>query len=161
MTSVTLDGHYDRRLTIDYCQACQAFWFDGMESVQLAPASVLRLFRIVGETAEGARPLRLNDPACPHCHRQLLQTHDQQRQSRFSYRRCPEGHGRLISFPDFLREKDVIKPLSAAQLAELRRSLESVNCSNCGAPVDLVRASVCAHCKSPLALGAFSRWLGA
>jgi len=37
-------------------------------------------------------------------------------------------------------------------LAELRQHLQSVNCSNCGAPIDLAKATVCAHCGSPLSI---------
>jgi len=152
MTTITLEGHYGRPIAIDFCEPCQAFWFDGMESVQLAPTSVLRLFRIVGEAGGGVRAPFSRDAGCPRCHLPLLATHDQQRQSKFEYRRCPDGHGRLISFFNFLREKDFIRPLSAAQLAELRKNLASVNCSNCGAPVDLAKATVCAHCGSPLSI---------
>ena len=72
------------------------------------------------------------------------------RPSGFEYRRCPEEHGRLITFSNFLREKDFIRPMSAAQLDALRKNLQSVNCSNCGAPIDLAKATVCAHCATPL-----------
>ena len=75
-----------------------------------------------------------------------------QRTTRFSYLRCPNGHGRLTTFFDFLREKDFIRPLTAQQLAELRQHVQMVNCSNCGAPVDLTQGSSCAHCGSPLSM---------
>jgi hypothetical protein len=75
-----------------------------------------------------------------------------QRTTRFSYLRCPNGHGRLTTFFDFLREKDFIRPLTAEQLTELRQSVQSVNCSNCGAPIDLAQASACRHCGSPLSM---------
>ena len=152
MTALVLEGHYGRPVPIDYCEKCQAFWFDGHESLQLSPASVLRLFRMVGDAGGRARSALSNAAACPRCHQALLQTHDQQRQSRFEYRRCPEEHGRLITFFNFLREKDFIRPMSSAQLDELRKNLQSVNCSNCGAPIDLAKATVCAHCGSPLSI---------
>lgn len=53
---------------------------------------------------------------------------------------------------DFLKEKDFIRPLTPAQIAELRESLQVVNCSNCGAPIDLAKASDCGHCGSPLSM---------
>ena len=152
MTTLTLNGHYERSVIIDLCQTCQAFWFDGLESLQLEPASVLELFRIVGEASGGVRAPLSADARCPRCDLQLVRTFDQQRQSRFEYRRCPDGHGRLTSFFNFLREKDFIKPLSAAQIEELRRNLRSINCSNCGAPVDLAKDTACAHCRSPLSM---------
>ena len=152
MTALTLKGHYQRSVVVDLCQSCQAFWFDGLESLQLEPASVLELFRIVGEAGGNARAPLSNSVKCPRCAGELVKTFDQQRSSRFEYRRCPEGHGRLTSFYNFLREKDFIKPLSPAQIDELRRNLRSINCSNCGAPVDLAKGAACAHCSSPLSM---------
>jgi hypothetical protein len=70
----------------------------------------------------------------------------------FEYRRCPQGHGRLTSFFNFLREKDFVRPLSAAQLAELRKNVQSVNCSNCGRPSTWCNGSACGHCGSPLSM---------
>ena len=40
----------------------------------------------------------------------------------------------------------------AQQIEELRRNVQVVNCSNCGAPVDLTNGSSCAHCGSPLSM---------
>ena len=139
-------------VTIDLCLPCQVLWFDTHESLQLPPGAVLKLFRLIGEHALAARAPASTSPACPRCGARLLETHDQQRRTRFEYRRCPNDHGRLISFADFLREKDFIRPLSAEQIEELRRNLQVVNCSNCGAPIDLARASSCAHCGSPLSM---------
>ena len=78
--------------------------------------------------------------------------HDMQRSARFEYRGCPDNHGRLITFFNFLREKNFIKPLSPAQMADLRANVQTVNCSNCGAPVDLARGINCSHCSSPLSM---------
>jgi DNA-directed RNA polymerase subunit RPC12/RpoP len=139
-------------VVIDLCEKCQAFWFDDLESLQLEPASVLELFRIVGKAGEGVRAPLSQTAACPRCHRRLLTTHDQQRQTTFEYRRCPEGHGRLITFYSFLREKDFIASLSPAQIEELRQKVRTLNCSNCGAPVDLAKGDACAHCGSRLSL---------
>ena len=51
MVAETLDGHLGRPVTIDLCIACHVFWFDQNESLQLAPRSTLRLFRVIGEHA--------------------------------------------------------------------------------------------------------------
>jgi predicted Zn-ribbon and HTH transcriptional regulator len=151
MNSLTLEGHYQRPVVIDLCESCQAFWFDGMESLQLNAASVLELFRVVGKA--GAVRAQLSDAArCPRCKAELRRTFDQQRASSFEYRRCPADHGRLTTFYNFLREKDFIRPLSAAQIDDLRKNLQSINCSNCGAPVDLAKGTACEHCKSPLSM---------
>ena len=152
MQEHTLDGMLGRPVVIDLCEPCQSFWFDGRESLQLSPAATLALFRIIGERA--ARPqLRDADLAkCPRCKGRLRRTQDMQRNTRFEYFKCPNEHGRLVAFFEFLKEKDFIKPLTARQIAELRQNLQFVNCSNCGAPVDLAATSACAHCRSPLSM---------
>ena len=62
-----------------------------------------------------------------------------QRSTRFEYFRCPHDHGRLTTFFDFLKEKDFVRPLTPPQIAELRKNIQVVNCSNCGAPIDLAK----------------------
>jgi hypothetical protein len=89
---------------------------------------------------------------CPRCRQPLKSTVDRQRATRFSYWRCDADDGRLTTFFDFLREKNFVRPLSADRLAELRRYTPTVNCSACGAPVDLARESACAHCRAPLSM---------
>jgi hypothetical protein len=152
MQQHTLDGLLGRAVVIDLCEPCQSFWFDGRESLQLSPPAVLSLFQIIGERA--ARPqLRNADAAkCPRCKGRLRRTHDMQRATRFEYFKCPNEHGRLISFYEFLKEKDFIKPLTPLQIAELRNNVQMVNCSNCGAPIDLATSAACSHCGSPLSM---------
>jgi hypothetical protein len=152
MASQTLDGHLLTTVVIDLCLECQVFWFDSQESLRLSPGAVLTLFRVIGERALAARPPATSRPACPRCQVRLLPTHDRQRNTPFQYLRCPKDHGRLISFIEFLREKDFIRPLSAQQIADLRQSVPIVNCSNCGAPIDLAKSSACGHCGSPLSM---------
>ena len=152
MSAETLDGHLGTAVAIDLCQPCQMFWFDTRESLKLSPGAVLKLFRIVGEQALAPHGNLIGNPVCPRCSTRLLQTHDRQRNTRFRYLRCPRDHGRLITFFEFLREKDFIKPLSARQIEELRKNVQIVNCSNCGAPVDLAKGDACAHCGSPLSM---------
>lgn len=82
----------------------------------------------------------------------LHDTHDRQRGAPFRYWRCGRGHGRFITFFEFLREKAFIRPLTPAQLAELKAQVRSVNCSNCGAPVDLAAATTCGYCRTPLSM---------
>lgn len=152
MTAHQLGAHMGTSVTIDICLPCQAFWFDGRESLMLTPASTLQLFRIIGEEAAGHRRPLPASVSCPRCALKLRPIEDMQRTTRFRYRRCPRNHGRFITFFDFLREKNFIKPLSAAQLDDLRAHVATVNCSNCGAPVDLAQASACTHCRSPLSM---------
>jgi hypothetical protein len=151
MEPETFDGHLGLPVTIDLCRPCQLFWFDAYENLKLPPAAVLKLFRIIGEQAMTPRAAT-NNPKCPRCGIRLLQTHDQQRNTKFQYLRCPRDHGRLMTFIDFLREKDFIRPLSAPQIEELRQNVQMMNCSNCGAPIDLTKRTDCAHCGSPLSM---------
>jgi len=152
MTALTLDGHLGTKVELDLCAACQVIWFDRLESLRLSPGATLSLFRTIGERKQTSPP-PLGDPLkCPRCDLRLLLTNDRQRNTPFRYRRCAREHGRLITFFDFLREKDFVRPLSARQIADLRASVQSVNCSNCGAPIDLTLASACAHCSTPLSM---------
>ena len=152
MQELTLDGHLARPVAIDLCFECQSFWFDSHESLSLTPGSTLTLFRTIGERAARPRPSGPDLAKCPRCRGRLRRTHDMQRTTRFEYLRCPNRHGRLTTFFDFLREKDFIRPLTARQIAELRESVQSVNCSNCGGAIDLANGSECAHCGSPLSM---------
>jgi hypothetical protein len=152
MTAQSLEGHLGTTVVIDLCLACQVFWFDSQESLRLSPGAVLTLFRTIGDRAvEPPAPIS-SDPFCPRCHVRLAPTHDRQRNTAFQYLRCPNDHGRLISFVEFLREKDFIRPLSAQQIADLRASVSTVNCSSCGAVIDLTASSACSHCGSPLSM---------
>ena len=152
MTEQNLASHVGTAVTIDLCLACHLFWFDARESPQLAPASTLRLFRIIGDQSSRDRRELAVKLKCPRCDLTLKRVHDLQRTTRFQYLRCPREHGRLITFFDFLREKNFVKPMSAAQIDELRRNLDAVNCANCGAAIDLTKESVCGHCGSALSV---------
>ena len=147
-----LDGHMGREVEIDVCASCQSIWFDARENLQLTPGATLGVFRLIGEKV--ARPsVEHRDIAkCPRCQAQLRRTQDMQRNTKFEYFRCPNEHGRLIAFFDFLKEKDFVKPLTPNQIAELRRNVQIINCSNCAAPIDLAKSSDCSHCGSPLSM---------
>jgi Zn-finger nucleic acid-binding protein len=147
-----LDGHLGRPVEVDLCEPCQTLWFDAQENLQLTPGATLALFRAIGEHVRKPEPSPADLAKCPRCKARLRRTHDMQRATRFEYSRCPNGHGRLTSFFEFLKEKDFVRPLTAAQIAELRKHVQSVNCSNCGAPVNLAAGAACRHCASPLSM---------
>lgn len=151
MQEESFTDRMSRPVVIDICHACQAFWFDMRESVALTPGSTLALFRIIGEKAgkPGAATGALN---CPRCRSPLAETSDLQKTTRFRYMACPKGDGRFITFFDFLREKEFVKPLTAKQIAELREQVQSVNCSSCGAAVNVEQGAACGHCGSPLSM---------
>ena len=138
--------------TVDLCVSCQALWFDAFESTQLTPGATLALFdtiRKLPQASTRALPSRLS---CPRCTEPLVVTHDLQRTTRFTYYRCPNGHGRFTPFVQFLREKDFIRPLSPEELARLRGTIRVVQCSSCGAPVDLEKDTACPYCRAPIAI---------
>jgi hypothetical protein len=152
MTQQTLEGQLGRPVVVDMCAPCQSFWFDTHETLQLTPGGTLALFRIIGEQTSRRQVTNADVAKCPRCKGRLRLTHDMQRATRFTYLRCPNGHGRLMTFFDFLREKDFVRPLTPAQLAELRQNVQRVNCSGCGAPVDLATSSACGQCGAPLSM---------
>lgn len=152
MEAQRVPGHNGRTVDLDVCVPCQSFWFDTLESVALAPGGTLSLFRLIGDRTGRPHPTLEELAKCPRCRGRLRLAHDLQRQTRFAYLRCPNGHGRLITFLEFLKEKQFIRALTAQQIAELRANVQAVHCANCGAPVDLVTSSSCGHCRSPLSM---------
>ena len=147
-----VDGYMGREVDLDVCLPCQSVWFDAHEHLQLTPGATLTLFRVIGENVSRPQWQDRDVAHCPKCRAQLRRINDIQRNTRFEYFRCPNQHGRLTSFFDFLKEKDFVKPLSLEQIVELRKFVKSVNCSNCGAPVDVAANAQCAHCGSPLTM---------
>lgn len=138
---------------IDLCFGCQAIWFDAYESSQLTPGAVLELFRAIDAGGQGRAPRPL--PAtlrCVACRGALVLTHDLQRTNRFVYYRCPSGHGRYTTFLQFLREKDFVRSLTAAEIERLRATVAQVRCSSCGAPVDIAHDAQCPYCHAPIAI---------
>jgi hypothetical protein len=152
MEEATFDSHHGRSVAIDICHTCQSFWFDTRESVALTPGATLALFRVIGDKLTRPRHTDSELAKCPRCKGRLRRTQDMQRATRFEYLNCANGHGRLVSFFDFLREKDFIRPLTPQQIAELRENVGSVNCANCGGPVDLSKGAACSHCGTPLSM---------
>lgn len=152
MTTMALDGRLGLPLTVDVCAGCQAFWFDQFESIQLSPGSTLKLMKFIGEHSSPAKPSLRDSLECPRCEARLLPTHDMQRNMRFTYWRCADEHGRFTGFFDFLKEKNFIRPLSKQQIKELRQNIQIVNCSSCGAAIDLEKGSACSHCRSPISM---------
>lgn len=151
MTQRTFEANYAAPVTLDLCLTCAAFWFDGMESLALAPGAVLDLFVLIHENKKTPAPLG-DSLTCPRCRARLQRTGNMQRSTRFTYWRCPADHGHFITFLDFLREKNFVRPLSPAEIEDLKRNVRSVTCSSCGAPVDLAQSSACGYCRAPLSM---------
>lgn len=133
------------------CAQCSLFWFDAFGSIRLAPKAVVELFQYIGEAGKAQRTLA-SSFQCPRCSGALALTHDVQRTTHFTYWRCPNDHGQLITFNQFLAEKNFIREPSPGELARLRETVREVTCSQCGAPINLTTDSACPHCGAPVAL---------
>jgi hypothetical protein len=157
MAPVLLDAHYGATVQLDACHPCHGLWVDDRESLRLTPGSTLQLFELIHDRRADARRPLATRLQCARCELRLIDTHDRQRDTPFRYWRCGRRHGRFITFFDFLREKDFVRPLSPAQVAELRAQVRSVNCSNCGAPIDLRTSSACAYCRTALSMLDFTQ----
>ena len=59
--------HLHGEIALDICFACQGIWFDDFESVQLAPAGVLELFRLLHEHHDDPRQPWRDTLQCPRC----------------------------------------------------------------------------------------------
>jgi hypothetical protein len=140
-----------RPIEINVCAPCNLFWFDKSESVRLTPKAVLELFQYIGRSG-GTRTALATNFNCPRCAIVLAPTQDLQRSTRFTYWRCRDDHGQLITFHQFLREKNFIRAPSPAEFAKLRATVRQITCSQCGAPVDLAMDSACSHCGAAVAL---------
>ena len=149
MDAVGLTARYGRVVQVDVCNGCGGLWFDHLESQQLSPGGTLQLLERL--TLRPTRALQGRSP-CPRCRQTLLDVHDQQRATRFTYRRCPSGHGRFITAYHFLREKHLVRELTAVELDEVRSRVQQINCVNCGAPVGLAGALACSHCGTPVSM---------
>ena len=152
MTDWTLGGRLGVQLTIDVCTPCQAFWFDAHKDLQLSPGSTLQLMKYIGEHSGSPKPALSQTVLCPRCGGALTLAHNMTRNVRFVYWQCANQHGHFITFFEFLKEKSFIRPLSPAEIQHLRESVQTVNCSSCGASIDLRAASECPFCHSPVSM---------
>lgn len=152
MEVVALQNHIGLPVEIDMCQPCQMIWFDHLESVSLSAGSVIELFKRIHATRDATRNLVGMQPDCPICATRLASANDLARGGRFTYHRCTNGHGRLIAFTQFLREKNFIRSLQAHEIKALSVKVKQVRCSSCGAGVNIENDSACRHCGSPVSV---------
>jgi hypothetical protein len=146
------DSRAEGHVPLDICYACHAIWFDQYESAQLTPGAVMKLFQAIHEKRDET-PRPLSDACrCPVCRRGLKLTYDIQRTNRITYYRCVEGHGRLTTFMQFLREKNFVRSLTPAEIERLKVTVTQVRCTSCGAAVNIERDAQCPYCRAPLAI---------
>lgn len=152
MERVALASHIGTPVEIDVCFPCHVIWFDNMESTSLSPGSVIEMFRRIHAARGGGRNLLKMVMACPQCQATLKNTTDLAKGGRFSYSRCANGHGRLISFVQFLREKNFIRSLQPHEISALSVRVKQIRCSSCGGPINLEADKACVHCGSAISV---------
>lgn len=150
MQPQSLAKHDQGTMQLDLCFACAGIWFDHLESVQLAPAAVIELFKEIYAHRDDAPRPQATQQACPRCRGTLVLSFDVSKTGRFSYFRCPHGDGRFTPFFQFLREKQFVRNLTEAELRRVRSQIRQIRCSECGAPIDLEHDSVCKYCRAPV-----------
>lgn len=151
MHVLTLRSHLNVAVDIDVCWHCHLIWFDHMESTSLSPGSVIDLFRQIHNARNEARQMVALHSECPKCNTTLRPASDITKSGKFSFFRCEKGHGRLISFSQFLREKHFVRTLQPKEIASLAIKIKQIRCSSCGGPIDLTKDSACTHCAAPIA----------
>ncbi|SFZ76962.1 hypothetical protein [Chitinimonas taiwanensis] len=142
------------QVEVDFCFPCRLIWFDQYESNQLSPDAVVELFELLHAHRAELQPTQPLSArlACVHCQSDLLPTQDRVRSTTFQYFRCGGGHGRLISFWHFLREKQFVRDLTAPERQQLAAQVAQRRCESCGATVDVRDHSACSYCRAPLAV---------
>ncbi len=150
MQDQDFERHDHGAVRVQLCFVCAGLWFDHWASVQLAPGAVMQLFKEISSRPPGARqPLEklLN---CPRCNDALALSFDLTKSGRFSYFMCHRGDGRFTPFTQFLREKQFVRTLTAAELQRVRSQVRQITCSECGAPIDLEHDTQCKYCHAPV-----------
>lgn len=152
MGTLALEGVYGPPIEVDLCFACHVLWLDKRESLHLSPSGTLDLFRALHDHRDDPRHAISGKNHCPRCSTRLELMHDLGKGGRFSYHACPQRHGRLTPFSEFLKEKEFVRELTPAEKNQVKAQLKSVQCSSCGAPVDLSGDFCCGHCGSPISV---------
>lgn len=147
---IALGGKLGPDIEVDICFACHLLWLDKRESIQLSARGTMDLFGVLHEHRDDPRHALGDAVSCPRCGKRLAVTNDIGKGGRFSYYRCPAGDGRLTPFSEFLKEKQFVRELNPSERERLRTEIKQVQCSGCGAPVDVGRGFACGHCGSPI-----------
>jgi glutaredoxin len=139
-------------VALDLCFACQGIWFDPHENLQLTPAALVELFRLLHAKRDAPRQALATKLACPHCTRTLTPGFDVVRTGRYITFRCPNRDGRFSTFSAFMIEKGFVRPLTQPEIEDLATRVGVIHCDSCGAPVDLRKDQSCPHCRCAFSL---------
>jgi hypothetical protein len=152
MEAIVLETHIGTPVTIDACWPCHLIWFDQLESASLSAGSVIELFKRIHAVRDQSRNLVRMQTGCPVCQTGLQNISDIAKGGRFAYSRCGNGHGRLIAFTQFLREKNFIRSLQPHEIARLAVKVKQIRCSSCGGPINLESDKACTHCGAAISV---------
>jgi hypothetical protein len=150
MQARDFERHDHGTVPVFLCFPCAGIWFDHFGSVQLAPAAVIELFKEIYAHRDGTRTPVAGRMRCPRCPDVLAVSFDMCKTGRFSYFLCHNGDGRYTPFFQFLREKQFVRNLTAAELQRVRAEVRQITCSQCGAPIDLEHDTECKYCHCPV-----------
>ncbi len=152
MTVQNLAGVTGGKVEIDLCFGCRGIWFDPQENLKLAPSAVVDLFEMLNAHRHDAVSPLANQLNCVRCGRALAQGFDVVRSGRYITWRCPQRHGRFSTFSSFMIEKGFVRQLTQAEVTDMAKKVAVINCTSCGAPVDLRKDHACSYCRSALSL---------
>jgi hypothetical protein len=152
MQTEELERNDHGTVRVELCFICAGFWFDHLASVELAPGAVIKLFQEIHSHRETQRQPVASRLSCPRCGDTLSLSYDLSKSGRFTYFRCLRGDGRFTPFFQFLREKQFVRSLTPAEIQQVKAQVQQVNCSQCGAPIDLQTATECQYCHAPVSL---------
>lgn len=151
MRALQLAGHYGRPVEIDLCAPCHLVWFDSVEAARLAGPGLLDLVGAMARAQTLAHQALRRDATCPRCRGALHEVHNQTRWGRSRQLECRQRHGAFQTFGQFLAEKGLVRPMSAADRARALARDGALHCLNCGGAVGAADAA-CLWCGSAPAL---------
>lgn len=148
----SVEGVHSGVVELDLCFACQGMWIDRHENLKLAPAAVAELFKALHDHRRAQHNPVAQRLDCPRCHSTLTQGFDVVRSGRYMTYRCAKQHGRFSTFSSFMIEKGFVRQLTVAEVDDIAKRVRVINCTSCGAPVDLRKDHACPHCRSAFSL---------
>ncbi len=152
MASYTVAGNSGVPIELDLCHTCHGIWFDGNENLRMSPQGVIDLFGDLHAHRDDPHAPLANAMGCPRCRRTLVEGVDLVKSGRYFTHRCPERHGRFTTFSSFMIEKGFVRQLTKPEIDDLAERVKVIQCTSCGAPVDLRKENACTYCRAALSL---------
>ena len=152
MAAYRVAGHNGVEIELDLCHACHGIWFDGNENLRMSPQGVIDLFGDLHQHRDDPHAPLAQTMHCPRCRRTLVQGVDVVKSGRYFTHRCPERHGRFTTFSSFMIEKGFVRQLTRPEIDDLAERVKVIECTSCGAPVDLRKEHACSYCRAALSL---------